>query len=80
MLKEVRNDMAKDHYTCFGHYINSLKEVISKIPSKRRSNRNITLRVDQDNDWRSLKKHRGCMKTKKILFHDDDEDNKSVEK
>ena len=60
----------------FGQYINSIKELISKIPSRSKSNKNINLRVDQNDDWRSFKSKMNIgsnkKKSKKIFFQDDE--------
>ena len=74
-------DMAEEHYMCFGQYINSIKEVISKIPSNDKGNTNIILRVDQDQDWRSFKNNKTLYKkTKRIFFRDDENEEPSSEK
>lgn len=58
---------------CFGQYISSIKELISKIPSKSKSNKNINLRVDQNEDPRVFKNRFTTKKKSKKIFFQDDE-------
>lgn len=81
MINKIRTDTASEHYLSFGQYINSLKEVISKIPSRDRANTHIVFRVDQDEDWRSFKTDKGNQKkSKKIFFRDEESDDSYSDK
>jgi hypothetical protein len=72
LVNQIRSDLSEEHCLAFGQYINSIKEIISKIPSRERGNTHIELRVAQGDDWRSFKKENNAKKSKKIYFRDEE--------
>jgi len=74
MINEIRDQSCSDHCNRFGQYFNSLKDVISKIPSKEKGNSKIQMRVAQSDDWRAFKNVSNSKKVKKIHFRDGEGD------